>query len=139
MTLPTIQSDADEEIEISIQKFLIDYFFPGIHSAQSGNELIIKYELRDPDWKSTYTIGILLKAFKEPKVWVLQPDIKPRLSIHMYQDKSLCLFHRADFGIFEKISIARQIIPWTIEWVHFYELWQVNGHIWLGKEIGHGM
>lgn len=139
MTLPKIQSDPEGEIEISIQKFLIDYFFPGTSSAQNGNELMVKYELKDPDWKATYTIGIFLKAFKEPKVWVFQPEIKPTLSIHMYQDKSLCLYHRTDFRVFEKISLARQIIPWTIEWVHFYELWLVNGGIWKGKEIGHGL
>lgn len=139
MTLPKIQSDPDGEIEISIQKFLIDYFFPGTFSEQRGSELIVRYELKDSDWKATYTIGIILKAFKEPKIWVLRPDVKPTLSIHMYQDRSLCLFHRTDFRMFEKISLARQIIPWTIEWVHFYELWLVNGNIWKGKEIGHGM
>jgi hypothetical protein len=138
MTLPKIQNDSDGEIEISVQKFLIDYFFPGTLSKQDGSELFVRYELKNPDWKATYTIGIAMKAYKEPKVWVLQPEIKPTLSIHMYQDKSLCLYSRTDFRIFEKISLARQIIPWTVEWVHFYELWLVNGRIWKGKEIGHG-
>lgn len=139
MTLPKIQSDYNGEIEISLQKFMIEYFFPNTISKQTGNELLVKYELKDPDWKAAYTICIMTKAFKEPKVWVMKPDIKPTLSIHMYSDKSLCLYHRTDFRIFEKISLARQIIPWTIEWVHFYELWLVNGNIWKGKEIGHGL
>lgn len=139
MILPKTQTDATADIELSIQKFMIDYSFKDIQSWTDDGKLLVRYELKDSNWKGTYLIGVTYQPFKEPKAFVLKPEIEPSLSIHMYQNRSLCLYHRTDFKIFDKISVARQIIPWTIEWVHFYELWLINGNIWKGKEIGHGL
>lgn len=139
MILPKTQTDKTADIELSIQKFMIDYSFKDIQSWTDDGKLLVRYELKDSDWKGTYLIGVTYQPFKEPKAFVLKPEIEPSLSIHMYQNRSLCLYHRTDFKIYDKISVARQIIPWTIEWVHFYELWLINGNIWKGKEIGHGL
>ena len=68
---------------------------------------------------------------------VLEPDIKPSFSIHIYNDKSLYFYHRSDFMIFQQINLALQIMLWTIEWMHHYEIWLVNSHIWIGIEISH--
>jgi hypothetical protein len=33
--------------------------------------------------------------------------------------------------------LADTILPWTSEWLFYYELWSVNGYEWLGGGIEH--
>lgn len=126
------------ELDLSLQRFLVDQFYPGTETFLRSGKLIAKYDLKDRDWKNVYEVGIVYTPFQDPKTFILSPDIKPSISFHMYSDKSLCLYHRSDFQINQQISLANQIIPWTIEWALFYELWLVNGNVWLGKERAHG-
>ena len=55
----------------------------------------------------------------------------------MYRDGTLCLY---DFRVQPWSSwdnIHEKIIPWTAEWLVFYELYLMCGK-WLGPEAPHG-
>lgn len=85
----------------------------------------------------TYKIKIIYKYNKHPRVYVLSPNILTRAP-HRYSDKSLCLYYPKDNNYNHKSSmICDTIIPWTAEWLYYYELWLKTG-VWWGPEAPHG-
>ena len=52
----------------------------------------------------------------------------------MYQDYSLCLHYKPDMKWSSTTQIYQYTIPWLCEWIIFYELYLVNGNVWLGSE-----
>ena len=41
----------------------------------------------------------------------------------------ICLYRYSEFNVYK--LLADTIIPWTVEWLYFYELWLATGE-WLG-------
>lgn len=72
-----------------------------------------------------------------PKVFILEPELLA-FAPHRYPDQSLCLYHPNDKSFDGRAKIADTIIPWTSEWLYFYEAWLEDG-IWWGKEAPHGV
>lgn len=70
------------------------------------------------------------------KIFIDSPNIQYNNSIHLYKDKSLCLYHPIMDNTELGFVPLYKIIPWIIEWVIFYEQWKKYG-VWLGKEIKH--
>lgn len=80
--------------------------------------------------KIEYTQGI------KPTVYVLEPRLYDN-SPHRYSDRSLCLYYRYDMNYDnQKSLLSDTIIPWTAEWLYFYEIWTETG-VWWGKEAPH--
>jgi hypothetical protein len=71
----------------------------------------------------------------QPKVHVLEPEIL-KFAPHRYGDQSLCLYHPNDSSFDGDKLIADTIIPWTSEWLYFYEIWLEEG-VWWGREAPH--
>ncbi|XZL28672.1 hypothetical protein ACSXAG_02875 [Clostridium perfringens] len=89
-----------------------------------------------PSGNNTYTVKIVYQHKKHPKVFVLKPAIL-KSSPHTYSDKSLCLYYPLDNDYNNQLSIiADTIIPWTAEWLYYYEKWLDSG-IWWGPEAPH--
>lgn len=87
------------------------------------------------DYKNKYKFEIKCVAGYEPCCKILEPaDIKPSKEIHMYKDHSLCLHYPPDMKWSGWTPIYKFTIPWIIEWIHFYELYLVNGGKWEGPE-----
>jgi len=70
-----------------------------------------------------------------PKVWVTYPPIRPDAP-HRYPDHSLCLYYPDDGSWHPDAGISKTIVPWTAEWLLFYEYWLQTG-IWWGVEVPH--
>ena len=78
-----------------------------------------------------------------PFVFILAPKITPRqgtdfvdLPHLLYnaerpEDSGLCLFDPDDRQWDGTKLIADTIVPWASEWLHHYELWQLDG-VWRG-------
>jgi hypothetical protein len=67
-----------------------------------------------------------------PTVRVVAPKLKDRAGEvipHVFRDGSLCLHYRGEWNT--RMNIAETIIPWTSEWLYYYELWHATGD-WLG-------
>lgn len=67
-----------------------------------------------------------------PKVRVLSPKLTelPDEDIpHRFENGDLCLHYNGEWD--STMLISETIIPWTSEWLLFYELWLVTGE-WLG-------
>ncbi|NNV53869.1 hypothetical protein [Limnovirga soli] len=52
----------------------------------------------------------------------------------MYSDHSLCLHYLKDMKWNGWTEIYKYTIPWAIEWIHYYEVYLVNGNKWEGPE-----
>lgn len=117
-----------------VQHELIKEKFPYCQVKRLGENLIVYFNIVDPDLSSTYKVQILYKSQQEHKVYIKSPRIAPSIAIHMYGDSSLCLYYPPDISPFRRIWIAKDLIPLTLSWVFLYEQWLVNGHIWAGEE-----
>lgn len=73
-----------------------------------------------------------------PKVWVISPKIERNPDIHMYRDESLCLYYPKDFKWTDKLNLHETIVPWTAEWLVFYEQYLKSGR-WEGPEAPHAL
>ncbi|MCB9196456.1 MAG: hypothetical protein H6598_09555 [Flavobacteriales bacterium] len=91
-----------------------------------------------PDIQSAiYKIQIKYSGNGAPKVFIKTPIIEKNSKIHRYSDGSLCLYYPLDDPWSDKKNIHDTIIPWTAEWLVYYELFLLTGK-WLGPEQPHG-
>ena len=121
---------------LRMQKYHIEanYDYLSCKIDWSQNKLICVGSLKPLESTDLYRIKIDYKVGYPPKVYILSPDIRPSKHIHMYSDKSLCLFYEPDLKWTEKTQIFKYTIPWISEWIIFYELYLLNGNVWKGKE-----
>jgi hypothetical protein len=82
----------------------------------------------------TYTVQITWSGRNpRPKVHVLRPKLhlaEGKTSLpHVFPGDELCLHYPGEWV--PGMSIAETIIPWTSEWLYFYELWVFTGE-WHG-------
>lgn len=122
-----------------IEKLLIEKHFEWI-------DLIINTETKSLIGKGTlnvegknYEILLSYSPFNQhryDRIYINDSSIKFNNYIHLYADKTLCLYH----PIFDKPTLNTiplyKMIPWITEWIIFYEQWKKFG-IWLGDEIKH--
>ena len=104
--------------------------------SQNTKEIIFVGALQ-PNGCNSYLIKIVCRANSSPKVFIKSPEIPYNSVIHMYSDKSLCLFYPKEMPWNNSKLIADTIIPWTVEWLIFYELWLETGK-WLAPSVSHG-
>jgi hypothetical protein len=117
----------------AVQNLRMGQLFPGFH-----------YSWRTSTWtgylqpspsSSRYRVQIAFRGTGRPVVQVLEPKISDDAP-HTYSDGSLCLYYRD--GTWTKAKmLAETILPWTAEWLYFYEYWLATGK-WLGPEAPHG-
>ena len=71
----------------------------------------------------------------EPYTKILEPsNIVHSNAIHMYADHSLCLHYPPDMKWTGRTPIYAYTIPWLIEWIHYYEIFLINGGKWEGPQ-----
>jgi len=78
-----------------------------------------------------YKFIISYNGKSAPNVHVITPKIEFNHDIHIYpQDGSLCLYHSKKDSLnwdCTEHHLFDTIIPWTLEWFVFYELYQISG------------
>jgi hypothetical protein len=85
------------------------------------------------DEAGTYEVLIDHRLGESPRVHVLSPRLDgPGPLPHTYNDTRLCLFLPGTWA--DHLSLAATILPWTLEWLLFYELWSAGGG-WQGGGV----
>ena len=75
-------------------------------------------------------------SFRYDRIYIQDASIKYHDAIHLYYDKSLCLYHPViDKTPNKNISLC-EMLPWISEWIVHYNLWK-KYKVWMGKEIKH--
>lgn len=94
-------------------------------------------EITPSDDCDTYRIRIRLRRRGTPEVRVLNPKIQQSSKIHMFSTEDLCLFDHREKPWMDRDNLHEKIVPWTAEWLVFYELYLLTGR-WFGPEAPHG-
>jgi len=84
-----------------------------------------------------YVLRITLKQGYHPNIQVISHDIGEYCK-HTYPGKRLCLYHPYDSEERwrEDEFIAEKIVPWSVSWLAYWNIWKVTGH-WHGDEFPH--
>ena len=85
-----------------------------------------------------YTVVLTYSDSQVPKVWVVGEELQ-KLDHPSFPHKydvdpennmvRICLYRYREFT--KDKFLANTIIPWTVEWLYFYEIWLATG-IWCG-------
>lgn len=129
------QYQRNVRINLRIEKMLVEKYFTWIKLEHQSNLLEgsgtlilngIAYKIKLK--YSPFFSGHLDRIYVE--------GVQYHPKIHLYGDKSLCLYHpKIDKSPFSIIPLVK-IIPWISEWCINYENWKKYG-VWLGDEIQH--
>lgn len=120
---------------LQYQKKLIEQHYDFLKCRIEKNVLKCIGKVHSADFLNDYQIEIICVAGVEPYCKIVEPnDIEACNKIHMYEDHSLCLHYPQDMKWSGWTKIYKYTIPWVIEWIHYYELYLVNGKVWEGPE-----
>lgn len=123
-----------KNVTLGLQLFSIKQSFPGFEFYRNEDEDYWIGQLTPSG--NTYTVKIVYQYTRSPKVFIIEPTIL-KAAPHIYPDESLCLYYPLDKDYNNKFSIiADTIIPWTVEWLYYYEKWLDSG-VWWGPEAPH--
>lgn len=121
------------------QAMHLQYDYPESYCVFKSDYLLWKGEIRPTPLSRTYKIRIECKGYKRrPKVILYGDTIdgieKADFPHHFEIDRNkpevvLCLHMAYEFDF--RLLIADTIIPWTQEWLYFYEIWLATGE-WCG-------
>lgn len=89
-----------------------------------------------PTGKNQYVIKVEYLYPLQPTVWIVRPQVHKEAP-HRYSNGSLCLHLPKDRSWSPTMFIAETILPWTAEWLAFYEIWLLTRK-WYGPEAPHG-
>lgn len=82
-----------------------------------------------------YAVRINYRLGASPRVYVEEPKLEARgdrTNIpHLYAEGNLCLFLPFGFEWDPSKLLAETIVPWTVLWLHHYEVWRATGE-WMG-------
>jgi hypothetical protein len=113
------------------EKKFIESHYDFLKCTISNNKLICVGKVMPTEHSIEYTVKIVYGGMISPKVYVLEPEIEYNDEIHIFpKEKNLCLYHSETDNFiwdYKKHNIFNTIIPWTLEWFIYYELYQISG------------
>jgi len=121
-----------------MQKLLVEKHFPGFRCVLRNNVLECVGNITPSEFCTSYRIAIRYKKDGIPATRILDPEIPRDLygRVHIYQTGTLCLFDHREQPWLRMDNLHEKIIPWTAEWLVFYEIFLLCGK-WLGAEAPH--
>lgn len=115
---------------LAVQNIHIQRRFPGFTCRISKGCATWRGYLQPQSISPVYQVEIKYKLKQIPKVKVISPPLAHNAP-HLYNDRSLCLYWPKEWWWQQNDLIAEIIIPWTLSWLYFYELW-LDTSKWLG-------
>jgi len=134
--IPT--NKADKYRKVVTEQALLREKFPFLNSRISGLELTCRGRIQPTEHSRSYRVEIRYAPWASPEVWVIDPKIKFTRGTHMYHNDTLCLYDWREQPWQKNWHLHETIIPWTAEWLVFFELWLLTGK-WRGKSAAHSL
>ena len=128
---------AQARVHFISERLRIEKHFPCFRCKLSRNRLLCRGVIAPAEGCDSYYIKVDYVQGGTPRVYITKPAIKPSNKYHMYNDGQLCLYDHRESPWSERMTIHDTIIPWTAEWIVFYEIWKITGQ-WLGEAAQHG-
>lgn len=131
-------------IPLYVQEQTLKKCFPTSYTQRFEKKEFLSWKgkIRPSTLSNEYTILIKLQK-KKIEVFVIEPKKLMLFSSetklpHVYSTKKqiLCLFYPDGKQWNRGKLIVNSIIPWTSEWLYFYEIWLITGE-WLGGGTVH--
>jgi hypothetical protein len=129
----------DRWVSLAMQAFDLRNLLPSARSRirHRARTLTSVFELRPTPDTCWFTVKVYYRLGWRPEVHVLHPTLQVRYGAdqipHSFSDSQLCLHLDGEWQ--PTMSLADTIVPWTSEWLLYYELWLATG-TWQGG--GHG-
>lgn len=125
-------------LNISQQAFAIRSLLPGATvTLRHGTRLTLAADLQPTPMSRHYSIKIDYQLGASPDVRVVAPKLQVLRGAkelpHTFPGEKLCLHLPGEWS--PNMYIAHTTVPWTSEWLFYYELWLITGN-WEGG--GHG-
>lgn len=127
-------------VSLAKQKLLLDKSYSKSKCIINNGKLEWYAKVKPTVYSKEYDVKVEYIIGKMPKTWILNVDIdkfKAKKIPHKYkvniEEKKIqiCLF-RPQYKEWTKSKfISNTIVPWTIEWLYFYEIWEITGK-WQG-------
>ena len=125
-------------ITIARQKLDLLNKFKGVIVESSLNHLLWRGTIKPTPLSLSYSVEVNYRIGEHPIVFVSgdnlknlnSPSFPHHFEIFPAENKvEICLYRYYEFT--KKDFLSATIIPWTIEWLYFYEIWLSTG-IWCG-------
>jgi len=117
---------------LAIQAMRLKSRFTEARVTLKRNTLTWEAWVRPGPQSRKYRVRITWDGVGHPNVRVLEPSLDPppdKLRKHMFDKDTLCLHLPEEWN--RSMLIEDTAIPWTYEWLMFYELYLATGE-WLG-------
>ena len=119
-------------LSLSLQEGLLRHKYPESKVSVKKGKLVWEGILKPTSLSREYKIKLICERRDNPKVYLKGSDIKgiERVDFPHHYKKTeygvlLCLNYPAEFNYSMKLTDT--IIPWTLEWLCFYEIWLYTG------------
>ncbi|GGG24792.1 hypothetical protein GCM10011344_26830 [Dokdonia pacifica] len=110
---------------------LLKSYYPFLDCKIISDKLICIGKTKPSDLSVEYTFKLIYDGVTVPRVYIVSPQVEYNDDIHIYpEEKNLCLYHPlVDNFIwnYKKDHIYDTILPWTLEWFVYYELYLISG------------
>ncbi|CPT91680.1 Uncharacterised protein [Mycobacteroides abscessus] len=128
----------NEYLNIGQQAFALRSLLPAAAvTLRHGSHLALTTDLQPTLISRRYSIKIDYRLGVSPEVKVVAPELQlhheAEVLPHTFPGEKLCLHLPGEWS--PNMYIAHTTVPWTSEWLFYYELWLVTGN-WEGG--GHG-
>lgn len=119
------------------EEMLVKRRFPGFDCRINGRRLVCRGKLKPTENSEEYRIEVSYTPWGSPDVKILSPKIEPKRELHFYKTGNLCLYDWREQPWQDRWHLADTVIPWTAEWLLYYEIYLLTGK-WIGKSAIHG-
>jgi hypothetical protein len=131
------KSDGATHRRLVFEGLLVRERFPVFSARLIGNQLICRGRIRPAEFSQPYRVEMSYRLRNSPHVRIVEPAIKAESKLHFYEDGTLCLYDWREQPWQTKFHLADTVVPWTAEWLLYYELYLLTGK-WLGASAIHG-
>jgi hypothetical protein len=123
-----------EYLTISEQVYFMRAIYPQFRvTTNRGNRARWTGDLRPTSMSDTYAVEISYTVPRCPEIRVLTPELRVRPGHkrlpHVFEENRLCVHQAHEWT--GNLILARTVVPWTIAWLYFYEIWFATG-FWEG-------
>jgi len=126
-------------LSIGLQAGRMVSAFPSFRYSRHGDLLVWRGCLQPLECAPNYRVRIEYEfngaKSRQPKAFIEAPPLRSDAP-HRYSSGNVCLHYPPDGNWTPNHFVSQTIVPWTAEWLAFYEIWRKTG-IWYGPEKEH--